>query len=181
MSKVLRPTASNNLDVSNIAFLIRNQRLNIGVSQEELALNVGCSVTHINRIESGRMPSLRLLFAICKELNLSSDKILGLNTYPSPQMETIQELLDQFTEEELVLVIHLLKDLHHFFTDMHHSTLYNRYSRTKRDYSLLENSPVLKVAEGEEEYPEDVPEEPKPEDNPVVPDPEDNSLICHHK
>ena len=65
---------------------LRDQRLAYGLSQRELARQVGCSGPHISDIENGKvLPSLRLLYRLARTLNIPEselllDSITDLNT-----------------------------------------------------------------------------------------------------
>ena len=56
-----------------------------GVTQEELAKAAGCSQKLISRIvREGYMPSLRILMAIAKYLDVSIDELLGFERREKP-------------------------------------------------------------------------------------------------
>lgn len=56
---------------------IRAAREPLGLTQQELAREVGVSSQHISRIEGGRVaPSLELLVRIARRLGVSTDRLL---------------------------------------------------------------------------------------------------------
>ena len=56
---------------------LRDQRLAHGLSQRELARQVGCSGPHISDIENGKvLPSLRLLYRLAHTLNIPESELL---------------------------------------------------------------------------------------------------------
>jgi transcriptional regulator with XRE-family HTH domain len=54
-----------------LAFNIRDLRLNLGISQEDLALRAGIDRTFVSKIERSQAnPSLKILVRISKELSV---------------------------------------------------------------------------------------------------------------
>ena len=72
--------------------LIRQQRVRIPLTLQELAAGSGVSPSHLGRIERGeRFPSARVLRRIAKPLGLEEDELFTLAGYLSPQPEAIAE------------------------------------------------------------------------------------------
>jgi len=64
-------------DVSNIAAQLKRRRLKQGLTQEQLAENLGCSPTYISKLESGKhTPSLRRLIELSEHLDCSPAALL---------------------------------------------------------------------------------------------------------
>jgi len=93
---------------------IRNERKNKRITQEELAEMLEVSPTHVKHIESGhRKPSIEILFALSKILNISLDEVVF------PKKETphdatrgkIERLLDVSDESSLQFILSVLEAL----------------------------------------------------------------------
>lgn len=93
---------------------IRNERKNKRITQEELAEMLEVSPTHVKHIESGhRKPSVEILFALAKILNISLDEVVF------PKNETphdatrgkIERLLDVSDEASLQFILSVLEAL----------------------------------------------------------------------
>ena len=93
---------------------IRNERKNKRITQEELAEMLEVSPTHVKHIESGhRKPSVEILFALAKILNISLDGVVF------PKNETphdatrgkIERLLDVSDEASLQFILSVLEAL----------------------------------------------------------------------
>lgn len=64
----------------DIGTIIRTLREEKGLSQSELALQIGVSKSMVNKYESGaRRPSLEVLRKICHTLGITSDNLLGVH------------------------------------------------------------------------------------------------------
>ena len=57
---------------------IQARRKEIGMTQEELAEKINCSITHISRLESGSPPGLDMLIRLSYLLGYSLDEMVGL-------------------------------------------------------------------------------------------------------
>lgn len=93
---------------------IRNERKNKRITQEKLAEMLEVSPTHVKHIESGhRKPSVEILFALAKILNISLDGVVF------PKNETphdatrgkIERLLDVSDEASLQFILSVLEAL----------------------------------------------------------------------
>ena len=77
---------------SGLGELIRQQRVTIPLTLQELANLGGVSPSHLGRIERGeRFPSARILRKIAKPLGFEEDKLFTLAGYLSPQPNIIAE------------------------------------------------------------------------------------------
>lgn len=122
------------VDAFSVGLRLHNRRQSLSITQEELAAKIGCSSTHINRIESGRLPSLHLLFAMCKALDVSMDEVMDLNPGKNQNVIRLMDLFSRFNEAEQDFTIKLLTDMDLFFHEMHKRSMYNRYSKHQRSY-----------------------------------------------
>lgn len=77
---------------------IRNKRIELGYSQEQLAELIGITPTHLKHLESEhRKPSIEVLVKLMEHLNFSFDAIV----YPS---------VDRLKEKELFLLLSACSD-----------------------------------------------------------------------
>lgn len=65
---------------NTLGLFIRNGRLDMNLTQEQLAEKLNCNLSYLGNIERGKnIPSLKLFCSIMRTLNLSADKWI----YPS--------------------------------------------------------------------------------------------------
>jgi len=77
---------------SGLGEIIRQQRVTIPLTLQELANLGGVSPSHLGRIERGeRFPSARILRKIAKPLGFEEDELFTLAGYLSPQPNIIAE------------------------------------------------------------------------------------------
>ena len=76
----------------NLGRLIRQQRVTIPLTLQQLAAASGVSASHLGRIEKGqRFPSASILRRIAKPLGFDEDELFTLAGYLSPQPPSIAE------------------------------------------------------------------------------------------
>lgn len=93
---------------------IRNERKNKRITQEELAEMLEVSPTHVKHIESGhRKPSVEILFALAKVLNISLDEVVfpKKDTPRDATRGKIERLLDVSDEASLHFILSVLEAL----------------------------------------------------------------------
>ena len=93
---------------------IRNERKNKRITQEELAEMLEVSPTHVKHIESGhRKPSVEILFALAKILNISLDEVVfpKKDTPRDATRGKIERLLDVSDEASLQFILSVLEAL----------------------------------------------------------------------
>ena len=93
---------------------IRNERKNKRITQEELAEMLEVSPTHVKHIESGhRKPSVEILFALAKVLNISLDEVVfpKKDTPRDATRGKIERLLDVSDESSLQFILSVLEAL----------------------------------------------------------------------
>jgi transcriptional regulator with XRE-family HTH domain len=85
--------ANYNSSVDNpLGNIIKQQRISLSITLQELAAASGVSASHLGRIERGeRFPSAHILQRIAKPLNFEEDELFTLAGYLSPQTSMIAE------------------------------------------------------------------------------------------
>ena len=79
-------------NVANIGRIIKQQRISVPLTLQELAAKSGVSPSYLGRIERGdRFPSARVLHKIAKPLGFSEDDLFTLVGYLSPQPNGVAE------------------------------------------------------------------------------------------
>jgi transcriptional regulator with XRE-family HTH domain len=79
----------NNSDLGKI---IKQQRITVPLTLQELATESGVSSSHLGRIERGeRFPSARILRKIAKPLGFDEDELFTLAGFLSPQTSGVAE------------------------------------------------------------------------------------------
>jgi len=79
----------NNNDLGKI---IKQQRITVPLTLQELAAESGVSSSHLGRIERGeRFPSARILRKIAKPLGFGEDELFTLAGFLSPQPSGVAE------------------------------------------------------------------------------------------
>ncbi len=93
------------MDTSNnnhLGRIIKQQRVAVQLTLQELAAKSGVSSSHLGRIERGeRFPSARTLHRIAKPLGFEEDELLTLAGYLSPQPSMIAESSPPYSGERL--------------------------------------------------------------------------------
>lgn len=95
----------------NMAERIKEQRKKNGITQEELAEKVSCSVMTIKRIESKKelhTPNVSLIAKIAKVLNTSVDYLMGTEKEKTPEI-----IIEHRKEEQPLRIIYDYGN-HHF-------------------------------------------------------------------
>jgi transcriptional regulator with XRE-family HTH domain len=81
--------SNNNYDLGKI---LKQQRITVPLTLQELAAESGVSSSHLGRIERGeRFPSARILRKIAKPLGFSEDELFTLAGFLSPQTTGVTE------------------------------------------------------------------------------------------
>ncbi len=87
---------------TNLGQIIRQQRITVPLTLQELGVKAGVSPSHLNRIENGgRFPSTRILRKIAKPLGFDEDKLFALAGYLSPQPPDIAKTRQKYSAGEL--------------------------------------------------------------------------------
>ena len=77
---------------NNLGAILRQQRLTVALTLQELAANSGVSASHLGRIERGeRFPSASILQKVAKPLGFEEDELFTLAGYLSPQSAAVAE------------------------------------------------------------------------------------------
>jgi transcriptional regulator with XRE-family HTH domain len=86
----------NNIKMDNkkndLGKLLKQQRINVSLTLQELAAKSGVSPSHLGRIERGeRFPSARILRKIAKHLSFDENELFTLAGFLSPQTAGVAE------------------------------------------------------------------------------------------
>ena len=77
---------------NHLGGIIKQRRVTVPLTLQELAVMSGVSSSHLGRIERGeRFPSARILQKIAKPLGFEEDELFALAGYLSPQPASIAE------------------------------------------------------------------------------------------
>ena len=77
---------------NNLGRIIKQQRITIPLTLQELAATSGVSSSHLGRIERGeRFPSARILRKIAKPLGFDEDELFTLAGFLSPQTPSVAD------------------------------------------------------------------------------------------
>ena len=78
--------------VNNLGKIIRQRRVTMPLTLQELSAMSGVSPSHLGRIENGgRFPSARILRKIAKPLGFEEDELFALAGYLSPLPPSVAE------------------------------------------------------------------------------------------
>ena len=90
------------MDSNHLGGIIKQQRISLSLTLQELAATSGVSASHLGRIERGeRFPSAHILQKIAKPLSFEEDEIFTLAGYLSPQSSMIAEKRPIYGNERL--------------------------------------------------------------------------------
>lgn len=102
-------------DAYRIGYIIRQKRIERGMSQKELGRRIGYSNTYLSRIENGyEMPSLTAMIVICRILGLSMDEafILQDRSQHNSLRRLILQTVTMMPDSQLYFVGDLLNKMH---------------------------------------------------------------------
>lgn len=90
-------------DYSNhLGKIIKQQRISLPLTLQEIAAKSGVSASHLGRIERGeRFPSAHILQRIAKPLGFEEDELFTLAGYLSPQPTMVTEKSPTYSNERL--------------------------------------------------------------------------------
>jgi transcriptional regulator with XRE-family HTH domain len=87
---------------SNLGKILKQQRVTIPLTLQELAAESGVSSSHLGRIErSERFPSARILRKIAKPLGFDEDELFTLAGFLSPQTSGVAEDGARYSNRQL--------------------------------------------------------------------------------
>ena len=90
------------MDSNHLGGILKQQRISLSLTLQELAARSGVSASHLGRIERGeRFPSAHILQKIAKPLAFEEDELFTLAGYLSPQSPTIAEKTPPYGSERL--------------------------------------------------------------------------------
>jgi len=101
------------LDYYKIGQRIRSYRKILGISQDQLAEQVGISVTHMSHIETGNTKlSLTVFVAIAKALNVPADNILYAETDNRSALSgELAAILNNISPQQLRIITDVIRSL----------------------------------------------------------------------
>jgi len=89
-------------NTENLGTLIRQRRVMVPLTLQELGAMAGVSPSHLGRIEKGdRFPSARVLRKIAKPLGFSEDELFALAGYLSPHPIGVAEASTEYAGGQL--------------------------------------------------------------------------------
>ena len=81
-----------NYSTNDLGKILKQQRVTVPLTLQELAAESGVSSSHLGRIERGeRFPSARILRKIAKPLGFNEDELFTLAGFLSPQTSGVAE------------------------------------------------------------------------------------------
>lgn len=87
---------------NHLGAIIKQQRISLPLTLQELAAKSGVSASHLGRIERGeRFPSAHILQKIAKPLAFEEDELFTLAGYLSPQPVMVTERSPGYSGERL--------------------------------------------------------------------------------
>jgi len=90
------------MDSNHLGGILKQQRISLSLTLQELAGKSGVSASHLGRIERGeRFPSAHILQKIAKPLAFEEDELFTLAGYLSPQAPMIAEKTPPYGSERL--------------------------------------------------------------------------------
>lgn len=146
---------------------IQARRKEIGLTQEELAEKIDCSLTHISRLESGSPPGLDILIRLSYLLGYSLDEMVGLYPSPSPYVHEICDLFLVHSEEEQKHALLLLQYFFHVLDQKELSFMLRKRKTKSSGISFKQIGDIFPAAKPDEfikhftETFTDLPSEPK--------------------
>lgn len=102
-----------NISKEKMGLFIRNGRLDLNLTQEQLAEKVNVNLTHLGNIERGKSsPSLDLFFRLIDTLCLSADELLNPKERDfTDTSQQLNQLLIHCTAQELNILLENAKTL----------------------------------------------------------------------
>jgi transcriptional regulator with XRE-family HTH domain len=90
------------MESNHLGGIIKQQRISLSLTLQELASRSGVSASHLGRIERGeRFPSAHILQRIAKPLAFEEDELFTLAGYLSPQSPMIAEKVTSYGSERV--------------------------------------------------------------------------------
>lgn len=90
------------MDSNHLGAILKQQRISLSLTLQELAGKSGVSASHLGRIERGeRFPSAHILQKLAKPLAFEEDELFTLAGYLSPQAPMAAEKTPPYGRERL--------------------------------------------------------------------------------
>ncbi len=92
---------------NRLGLFIRNGRLDLKLTQEQLAEKLNCNLSYLGNIERGKnIPSLKMFCKIMQTLNLSADEFIHRKCHSENKTYyQLVQLLSQCTPRELKILL----------------------------------------------------------------------------
>lgn len=101
------------MDVSFIRERITQLRIQKGISEYKMSLDLGHSKSYIQSISSGKsLPSISEFLYICDYLEIDPHDFFNTNTDEPLLIHELKEISEDLEQEDLNLLIQLAKRLH---------------------------------------------------------------------
>jgi transcriptional regulator with XRE-family HTH domain len=89
-------------EISELGKVLKQQRLTIPLTLQELASESGVSASHLGRIERGeRFPSARMLRKLAKPLGFDEDELFTLAGFLTPSGSGLEEERSRYSGRQL--------------------------------------------------------------------------------
>ena len=88
------------VDYSDIGRQLQRRRLELGLTQDQIAHQLSISTTQLSRIECGQRPSLQTILHLSAILNLSLDNLFNVYISADRTAIAIQQCLMDLTSEQ---------------------------------------------------------------------------------
>lgn len=98
-------------DFVSLGRRIQMRRKELGLTQEQLAEKVDCSLTHVCRIESGHRPSLIALIRLSTFLGFSLDEITDLHPAQNPYIQEASTLFRNHSAKKQKYALSMLRHI----------------------------------------------------------------------
>jgi transcriptional regulator with XRE-family HTH domain len=91
-----------NNSINNLGKILKQQRISVPLTLQELASETGVSSSHLGRIERGeRFPSARILRKIAGPLGFDEDELFTLAGFLTPRASGVAEEGGRYTGHQL--------------------------------------------------------------------------------
>ena len=100
-------------DKDHVGTLIRNYRINAGLTQEQFAEVIGLSAKHFSEIErGGDAMSMKAMLTFCETMGVTPDQLLGYSAPEAPDdMAPMVATLKRFTPAQRKNILRMFVSL----------------------------------------------------------------------
>ena len=99
------------MNLQNLGGKIRSERISRGITQEQLAEQIGISTNFMSLIENGRNMSVEVLVKISIALSVSVDYLLNetINVHTNKITEQITQNVSTLSDDEKLYFLNMIK------------------------------------------------------------------------